>query len=85
MKKKTAITKFLMVQLLFWCFFSLILSSTPVSFQNVTKTNDSLNLKSSAVNLSNVSVISDGFGGFIGIMILALIPQLRPIVLTQFT
>ncbi len=62
MKKKSVITKFLMAQLLLWGVFSLILSSTPVSFQNVTRTSESLNLKSSAADFSNATVISDGFG-----------------------
>jgi hypothetical protein len=63
MKKKSAITKFLMVQLLLWGVFSLILSSTPTSFQNVTRTSESFNLKSSTADFSNATVISDGFGG----------------------
>ncbi len=63
MKKKAVITEFLMIQLLFWGIFSLILSSTPGSFQNITRTNESFNLKSSTVNFSNATVISDGFDG----------------------
>ncbi len=62
MKKKSVITKFLMAQLLLWGVFSLILSSTPVSSQDVTRIRESLNLKSSAVDFSNATVISDGFG-----------------------
>ncbi len=52
-----------MAQLLLWGVFSLILSSTPVSYQNDTRTSEFFNLKSSAVDFSNVTVISDGFGG----------------------
>ncbi len=63
MKKKSTITKFLMTELLLWGVFSLILSSTPVSFQNVTRTSESFNLKSSAMDFSNATVISDGFSG----------------------
>ena len=62
MKKKLAISKFLMAQLLLWGVFSLILSSTPVSFQTDTRTTDPFNLKSNAVDFLNATVISDGFG-----------------------
>jgi hypothetical protein len=63
MKKKSVINTFLMAQLLFWGVFSLILSSTPGSFQNVTTTSKSINPKPSAVDFSNITLISDGFGG----------------------
>jgi len=39
------------------------LSSTPASFQNITRPIESFNLKSSTVDFSNTTVISDGFGG----------------------
>ncbi|KKM91433.1 hypothetical protein LCGC14_1228580 [marine sediment metagenome] len=63
MKKESVNTKFLMFQLLFWGVFSLILSSTLVAFQNFTRISESFNLKSSAVDFSNATVISDGFSG----------------------
>ncbi|KKN07487.1 hypothetical protein LCGC14_1066440 [marine sediment metagenome] len=62
MKKKSVITKFLMVQLLFWGVLSSILSSTPASFQDFTRTSESFNLKSSAADFSNATIISDGLG-----------------------
>jgi hypothetical protein len=62
MKKKSVIT-FLMAHFLLWGVFLLILSSTPGSFQNVTRTSELFSLKSSAVDFSNVTIISDGYSG----------------------
>ncbi len=63
MKEKSIITKFFMTQFLIWGVFSLFLSSTPISILNDTKTNEFFNPKFNAVDFSNSTVISDGFGG----------------------
>jgi len=52
-----------MILLLVWGVFSLILSPTQASYQYIARTKESFNIKSSTVDFSNVTVISDGFGG----------------------
>ena len=63
MKKMSLKHKFLMLEILFLCVFSVILGSTPVSFQNLNSTNENFNIKTSVVSFPNATVISDGFGG----------------------
>ncbi|KKL78123.1 hypothetical protein LCGC14_2027980 [marine sediment metagenome] len=63
MKKISVKHTFIMLQLLLLFVFSIILSSTPVSFQNFNGTNKEFNIKLSTANFSNISVLSDGFSG----------------------
>ena len=63
MKKISVKHTLLLFLLLFLGVFSIILSSTPVSFQKITRTSENFNIKVSTVSFSNATVISDGYGG----------------------